>query len=163
VDSFLQLGANLKFIRHVLSVCLSLFLFASAQAQESGTREEAKAMVNAAVAHVKKVGADQAFSDFSKDKANWVKKDLYVAVLDFDGVMLAHGANEKLIGKNLIGLKDQRGHEFIKQMISLAQSKGDGWVDYDWVNPVSKKVEPKASYLLRLPGAKQFALVGVYR
>lgn len=153
-----------KFFRLFFAFVLAALLGSQAAlAQESGTRDEAKAMVAAALAHVKKVGADKAFTDFTKDKANWTKKDLYVVVLDFDGVMLAHGANEKLVGKNLIGLKDQKGVEFIKGMAELAEAKGEGWFEYDWPNPVTKKLEGKTSYVTRIAGTRQFALVGVYR
>lgn len=59
--------------------------------------------------------------------------------------------------------KDQNGKEFIKEMLALSASKGDGWVDYDWVNPVSKKVEGRSSDVKRLAGAIELVAVGIYR
>jgi cytochrome c len=55
------------------AVC-ALGIQSPALSQEFGSRDEAKAMVDAAVDHVKKVGAEQAFKDFS-DKGNktWQK------------------------------------------------------------------------------------------
>jgi peroxiredoxin len=54
-------------------------LSVNAWAQEFGTRDEAKAMVDAAVEHVKKVGSDQAFKDFTnKENKAWQKKDLSI-------------------------------------------------------------------------------------
>jgi len=149
--------------RFVVSIATALCLTGAAMAQEHGTRDEAKAMAEAAVAHIKKVGADKAFDDFTKDKANWTKKDLYVFVNDLEGVSKAHGANEKLVGKSLLMLKDQNGKEFVKEMIEVASSKGDGWVDYDWAHPVTKKVEGKTSYVKRVAGANLLVGVGVYR
>lgn len=148
--------------RPLLALFASLAFVSGAFAQDNGTRDEAKAMNEAAIAHLKKVGNDKAFDDFTKDKANWVKKDLYVFLLDTDGSIKAHGANDKLIGKNLLNLKDQNGKEFVKEFVVVA-GKGEGWVDYDWAHPVSKKVEGKTTFVKRVAGTNLAVAVGVYR
>ena len=142
----------------VFSALLSVF----ALAQDHGTKDEAKAMVNAALAHIKEAGNTKAFSDFNTDKASWNKKDLYVVVQDLKGVVIVHGANEKLVGKNLIDFKDQNGKLFVQELISTG-SKGEGWVDYDFTNPSTKKVEAKSSFVKRIPGFDGIVLVGAYR
>ncbi len=38
-------------------------------------------------------------------------------------------ANEKLVGKNLINLKEQSGKGFIKEFVAVANGKGEGWLD----------------------------------
>ncbi|WP_342619488.1 cache domain-containing protein [Rhodoferax sp. GW822-FHT02A01] len=149
-------------IRGLFIALIAAFISLSSIAQERGTKEEAKNMVNAALAHIKQVGNSAAFNDFSSGNGLWVNKDLYVSVLDNKGLVLAHGANQKLIGKVLIEFKDQNGKLFIQEMISVA-NKGDGWVDYDFTNPVSKKVEGKSSYVKRIPNFDGFVFVGVYR
>lgn len=150
----------------VQAVCLTALLAMSVQgagAQERGTRQEAVDMVTAAVAHVQRVGKERAFKDFSdKSNTNWQKKDLYVFVVRSDGVTVAHGANEKLIGKNMLGIKDQTGKPFIQEMIAAAK-KGPGWVDYEWVHPQTQKQEGKSSYVTPLPGFDGFLGVGIYR
>ena len=148
--------------RPLLALFVSLAFVTGASAQDNGTREEAKAMTEAAIAHLKKAGNDKAFDDFTKDKANWNKKDLYVFLFDTDGTNKAHGVNEKLVGKNLIGLKDQNGKEFVKEFVVVA-NKGEGWVDYDWAHPVSKKVEGKTTFVKRVAGTNLAVAVGVYR
>ena len=149
--------------RLVISAGLVLSLSGVAWAQEHGTRDEAKTMVDAAVEHVKKVGADQAFKDFS-DKSNkaWQKKDLYVFAYNMEGVNMGHGANDKLIGKNLIELKDPNGKFLIQELRATAQ-KGGGWVEYDWPHPQTKKLESKVSYVRKLVNFDGFVGVGVYR
>jgi signal transduction histidine kinase len=47
--------------------------------------------------------------------------------------------------------------------VATAASKGEGWIDYEWVNPASKKVEPKSTYVERVPGENLFVGVGIYR
>lgn len=143
--------------------CVSMTLVQGAVAQERGTKEEATTMVEAAVAHAKKVGTEQAFKDFS-DKGNkdWQKKDLYVFAYTMDGVSVAHGANEKLIGKNLLELKDPNGKPLIRDLRDTA-AKGSGWVDYEWPHPETKKNESKASYVKKFANFEGFVGVGVYR
>ena len=149
--------------RRALCVALSVCLLpVAALAQDRGTKEEAKAMMEAALAHVKKVGAEQAFKDFSTDKATWTKKDLYPFAEDFTGKMLAHGANDKLIGRDMTNMKDSTGKLFNQEMVAVAK-KGEGWVDYEWVDPLTKKIAGKSAYIKAVPGAELFIGVGVYR
>ena len=67
-----------KWTRGFLAAVLGLGLVGTSLAEERGTKDEAVAMTSAAVEHVKKVGREQAFKDFTEDKATWTKKDLYV-------------------------------------------------------------------------------------
>jgi len=140
----------------------ALFAALPAAAQDRGTKDEAKAMVDAAVEHIKKVGAEKAYKDFSTDKAAWVKKDLYVVAFDAKGIALAHGANEKLVGKDLSALKDGNG-VFILPGLQAAANKGGGWHDYEWPDPATKKIAPKSTYAKKLPVGEGFVGVGVYR
>ena len=153
----------MKLLRSLLALALVGFVSVNALSQERGTKDEAKAMAEQAVAHVKKVGPDQAFKDFSTDKATWTKKDLYVFANDINGNTKAHGANDKLVGKNMAELKDQNGKLFIKEMGELAKSKGSGWVEYDWAHPQTKKVDGKATYVIKLSNFDGYVGVGVYR
>lgn len=162
----LQQTGRRKFIN--LSLCavtvatLGALVSAPSYAADRGTKEEAKAMAEAALAHIKKVGAEQAYKDFTTSKASWTKNDLYVFVMDLTGKMVAHGANEKLVGRDLINLKDSSGKAFVVDMIAVAK-KGSGWVDYEWADPITKKVEGKSSYVQMVPTGSSFVGVGVYR
>lgn len=150
--------------RMILSAVVSVgFWASSAHAQDKGTRDEAKAMVEAAIEHAKKVGAEQAFKDFT-DKGNkaWQNKDLYVFSGSMEGVALAHGANDKLIGKNMLELKDAEGKPFLKEMRDTA-AKGGGWVEYEWAHPQTKKTESKITYTKKMANYEAFISVGAYR
>lgn len=135
---------------------------APAFAEERGSKDEAIQMVNAAFDHIKKVGDAKAFDDFTKDKASWVKKDLYVFVFDGKGTFLAHGANDKLVGRDMSNMKDANGKAIFPAMQQVS-AKGTGWVDYDWAHPQSKKVEGKSSYVRATPDGKGLIGVGIYR
>lgn len=134
-----------------------------AHAQERGTADQAKALVEKGLAHIKTVGVDKAAEDFSAKDGKWHEKDLYVFVQKFDGTTVAHGGNKGLVGKNMIELKDANGQAFIRSMIDTAKTKGSGWVDYMWTNPQSKKVEPKTTYVVKIPAFEGLIGVGIYK
>jgi cytochrome c len=128
---------------------MSLSLLAlPAYSSEKGSAAEAVAMVKKAVALIKSDGKEKAYAAIS-DPANkdFHDRDLYVYVYDMNGVAVAHGVNPKLVGKNLIDMKDNEGKAMIQEMVKVAQSKGSGWVDFKWPNPVTKAVEAKSGYV----------------
>jgi cytochrome c len=126
-----------------------------------GTADEAKALMDKAVAYVKANGKDKAFAEFTNQKGKFIDRDLYIFVVDFKGITLAHGGSEKLVGKDMLELKDADGKYFIKEFIELAKTKGSGWVDYKWANPVSKKIEDKSTYVVKLDDC--FLGCGIYK
>jgi len=92
---------------------------------------------------------DKGFAEISNKQGRFIDRDLYLTATRLDGAVMAHGANEKLIGKSLIELKDIEGKEFIREMVETAKTKSGYWIDYKFTNPVSKKVEPKSMYCER--------------
>jgi cytochrome c len=123
---------------------------ALAQDKSKGTAAEATAMVDKAIAHIKKVGRDKAFADFNSKTGGYTDRDLYVVVYDTKGKVLAHGANEKMIGKDVIDLRDNDGKYFVKERIEMMAKPGaKGWQDYKFMNPVTRAIEPKSMYLAR--------------
>jgi signal transduction histidine kinase len=134
----------------LLGALLSCMLFASsANAAGNGTPAEAEAMVKRAVAYIKANGTEKAYDEFTNGKS-FKDRDLYIIVYDLNGKNLAQGANPKLVGKNLIALKDPDGKPLIKMFVDLAKDKGKGWVDgYKFLNPVTQKIENKSMYLER--------------
>nr|WP_315395995.1 cache domain-containing protein [uncultured Duganella sp.] len=116
-------------------------------ADAHGSAAEATALVQRAAAYLKANGPAKAYAAFNDPAGQFKDRDLYMFVLDTSGKMLAHGANPKLIGKDLSGLKDSDDKYFIKTMIDVAKGKGSGWVDYKWPHPVTKAIEPKSSYV----------------
>ncbi len=146
-----------------LLLCVSLSALGSlAGAAEFGTREEAVAMVKRVQAKFKAEGAEATFKAVSdKSVADFHDRDLYPFIYDFSGLNVAHGARPALIGKNLIALKDQDGKFLVRDMRDIAQTKGSGWYDYKWPNPINNKIEDKASYVEKM--GDYWVGVGVYR
>lgn len=121
-----------------------------AAAADMGTKDEAVAMVKKAVDFIKANGADKAYAEFSNPKGQFVDRDLYIAVYDMNGKCLAHGANVKMIGRDLIDNKDVDGKEFVKERVEMMKKQTSGWQDYKFRNPTSNQVEPKAMYVERV-------------
>lgn len=145
-----------------LTVLVSLIVagFALTTCYAASAKDDARAMVKKTAAFLKTAGKERTLAEISNPKGQFVKGELYIFAIDMNGVTLAHGANPKLVGKNMLDLKDPDGKFFIREFISTAK-KGSGWVDYKWTNPVSKKIEEKTSYI---ESAGDFLLAaGVYK
>jgi cytochrome c len=125
--------------------------FAAQAADGGATKEDAVAMVKKGVAYIKAGPKDKAYADISdKSAANFHKEDLYLVVYALDGTVRAHGANAKMVGKNLIELKDIDGKPFVKERVDLAKTNATFWQDYKFTNPETKKIEPKSMYCEKL-------------
>jgi cytochrome c len=139
-----------------LVLALALLSAPASFAAERGSPEEAKAMAVKAAAYVQEVGPEKAFAAFGTDAA-WHDRDLYVFVEDDTFIFRAHGALPATVGRSFADLKDVDGKPFIRE---LAAIKTDGWVDYKWQDPISKKVEPKKTFGVRV--GEYIVCVGVY-
>jgi cytochrome c len=119
-------------------------------AAQWATKEEAVAMVKKAVALIEEQGPYTAYAEITNKTGRFHDRDLYITVLGLDGKVLAHGANESLIGKVLIDATDADGKQFVKERSELARQQPSFWQNYKFMNPVSKKIEPKQMYCERL-------------
>jgi len=124
-----------------------------AHAEERATEAEAQAMVRKAATFYKKNGQDRTIAELVKSPGPFVDRDLYVTIYTLDGVLLAH-INPKIVGKNLIELRDPDGKPFVRERVEAARGSpsASGWQDYKYSNPVTKKVEPKRMYWERHDG-----------
>jgi cytochrome c len=110
------------------------------------TKDQAVAMVKKAVAYIKEQGPDKAYAEIDNKTGQFVDGDLYIAVVGLDGTLLAYGSDAHRVGDNVIDLKDVDGQEVIKERVALAKSQPSFWQSYKFMNPVSKKIEPKEMY-----------------
>ena len=131
-----------------------------AAAENFATPKEAEAMVGRAAKAVA-ANRDATFKEITGKDKKWVDRDLYAVVYGMDGKCLAHGQNEKQVGKDLIDLADADGKEFVKERVELARSKGKFWQDYKFTDPVTKKVLPKSAYCEK--AADVIVCAGVYK
>jgi cytochrome c len=90
----------------------------------------------------KKNGRDKAIAEFLKTPGPFVDRNLYVTVYTMQTDALAH-INPKMVGKNMMDLRDADGKYHIKERMEAAQKADSGWQDFKFYNPVSRKIEPK--------------------
>lgn len=149
----------LKNAIRVVLLCIAFAL--PAWGAERGTPAEAEAMVKRAVAYVKANGRDKAANEFTNG-TGFKDRDLYISYYELTGKVIAHGANAKLVGKDLSALKDPDGKPFIQMIIDVAKSKGKGWTDtYKFRDPLTDKMAEKVIYVERVDDT--WIGVGVYK
>lgn len=136
---------NLAFLAavFVMVVCGGAF------AQDRATCDEAKKNLAKAAEFAGKHSKEETLQVFNDKNSQFnTYKDLYVFAFDFNCKNLAHGADPKLIGKNLNDLKDADGRYFMREMINKGKA-GKGQVEYKWKNKVGK-TEPKITYVAKV-------------
>jgi cytochrome c len=136
-----------KIMTAIFAAVFMLAVSHVALAAEFGTPAQAEAMVKKAVAEIKAIGKEKAFAEISNPKGKFIDRDLYVFVYDMNGKCVAHGFNQKMIGKDLIDMKDPDGKFYVKERVEISKTKGKGWQDYKFTNPLTKKVEHKTAYI----------------
>lgn len=136
--------------KKMLMGCVAMGLFSlsgACLAEGKAKAEDAVALVKKAVAYLKKNGREKSLAAFNDRHGQFVAGELYVFVIDQQATMLAHGALPRIVGKNVLEMKDADGNFLFKSMLELSGAKGGGWVHYKWPNPSSKEVEAKSTYL----------------
>lgn len=114
-----------------------------------GTRPEAEALVNKAIKEIEKKGKDKAFAEFD-DPSNpdFHVKDMYVFVNDIKtGKSLAH-INPRLIGHDMINMKDANGKPYVRERIAMAKAHGKGWQAYRYYDPKTHKMADKETFFV---------------
>lgn len=133
-----------RFVCVMVSLLALLGCLSAASASQK--QDEAKSLVKKAVTYLKKNGKEAAFAEFNKNTGQFAKGEFYIFVYDFKGITAAHGGNQKLVGKNMYDLKDSDGKYLVQDIIKVAK-QGGGWSEYKWTNPVTKRIEPKMTYV----------------
>jgi methyl-accepting chemotaxis protein len=109
-------------------------------------RHTAVALVHQAVAHYKAVGRRQACDDFDDPTAEFIFGEYYISAFDIHGIRMANGMDPASRGENILDIRDADGKQHVRAIIEKARSRGKGWEDYKWTNPLSKRIEPKSVY-----------------
>ena len=129
---------------------LALSLAGLASAAEHATPREARALFDQAVKYLQVNGPDQAWKAFNNRSGPFVKKDLYVYVIDRKGTYVANGAAPaQLVGLNVLDTVDAAGTPLFRQMIAVTDKQDDARIRYVWLNRQSNRVEPKVAWVHR--------------
>ena len=154
-------GGKVKKISALIGILVFALGLNAALAAEKGTKEEAVAMVKKAVAFLQTNGREKALAEFNKPKGQFVDRDLYVFVGDMQGRCLAHGTMPEFVGKDMMEVQAPAGYFITKERLKLLQKNNSAWQTYKYLNPVTKKIEDKSTYLERV--GDLYIGVGVYQ
>ena len=139
----------MKLLATATTLCLAL-ASSSALAFEP-TEKDAIAMAERGAAVIKAKGKAEMMKKINAKDPDFVQGELYVDMRDIKtGIVLAHPYNPSIVGKDLTDVPDANGKKYRREIIELAAAKGKGWVDYQYKNPTSGKIEPKTTYILRV-------------
>jgi len=115
------------------------------------TDKDAIAMVEKGAAYIKAHGKDEFIKKIAARDPEYLQGALYVDIRDINtGIVLAHPINPSIVGKDLTDIPDASGKKYRREIIELAAKKGHGWVDYQYKNPTTGKIEPKTTYVLKV-------------
>ena len=132
-----------------LTAALLFIALANTGGTQAATPKEAQAFSERAAAYIKQVGEEKAFADFTRPDGGFVQGELYVFCYDHNGINMAHGGNPLFVGKNLLHIKDPDGKEPNFEIVKTGFEQGQGWVDFKWPNPMTKKIQRKSAYVIR--------------
>lgn len=144
----------------IIGIFSMLFLVVT-QANAADKKADVTALMDKAIAHFNKVGADQAYKDFSDPNGGFIQGEIYIVIQDMTAKIVFHATNPKLIGKDAMGLKDADGKAFNKDMIDGLKTADSLWIKYKWSNPATKKIGQKESFVKKVNGDLYF-IVGYY-
>jgi cytochrome c len=137
-------------IRRTLAALSLAAASAIAFAADHATPREARALFDQAVKYLKANGPEKSWKAFNNRSGPFVKKDLYVYVIDTKGTYVANGAAPvELVGLNVLDTVDAAGLPLFREMIAVTDKQAEARIRYVWLNRKSNHVEPKHAWLYR--------------
>ena len=146
-----------RILKIAVSLVAVLLLAAPSFAASFGTADEAKAMLEKAVAAIKadKAGA---LAKFAKGEGGFKDRDLYPFCGGPDGNFTAHPT---LVGKSLKDLKDKAGKALGQEIYATAKEEMIAEVSYKWPRPGTTDPVDKVSFVTKVDD--QVCAVGYYK
>ena len=142
-----------------LQIALLSVALEPTRAAEYGSADEAKAMLERAVAAVKEDKA-KALDMFNKGEGGFKDRDLYVFCANTsDGILTAHPYGQK--GKLLQDIEGKHGAAFGKEIMQEATEGTIKEVTYWWQRPGSDKPLQKTAFYTKV--GDQICGVGYYK
>lgn len=136
---------------------VSVMVAGSAWAAEFGTAQEARAMLDKAVAEVK-TDKQAALQKFIKGEGGFKDRDLYPFCGGPDGKFTAHPS---LAGQSLKDLKDKAGKALGEEIYKVAEAGKVNEVAYMWPRPGGTDPVQKVTYVAKVDD--QVCAVGYYK
>lgn len=112
------------------------------------TPEDARGMVTKAMEFYRKNGREALLKAINNPQGEFRKADLYAFAYDRSMTWLAHPVKPELVGQNWIDEKDWSGGKYFHREIQeVAKTKGNGWVEFEYENPINGQHDHKTAYV----------------
>ena len=89
-------------------------------------------------------------------------KNGYIFIDDWQGLVLEHGAQPDLVGKNIWDHQDSNGVKVVQDLIAAAKTEQGGYVYYSWRKPHTGEERPKVSFSKGVSDWQWMVGTGVY-
>ncbi|MDQ6880662.1 MAG: cache domain-containing protein [Pseudomonadota bacterium] len=129
-----------------VALTMAAALTAGVSSAQVATMDDAVAMVRKGVASIKVKGKAKTLAEINNPQGSFRARDLYLTVYSKDGVSLAHGANNRMVGTQLLDIRDGDGYSYLRERMEIARTRPVFWQDIKYVNPLTRAVEAKAAY-----------------
>ena len=134
-------------------------------AAETASREEIVAMCKKAEALLL-TNKEAGIAEIAKPNGQFVWKDTYVFLMNFNGNMLAHPTVPQLVGKGSLFHVTDKNKEKPKlifvDFVKIAKENGEGWLWYKWPKPNSREAADKFTYIRRVGFTDMLVGAGIY-
>ncbi|MBC7608046.1 MAG: cache domain-containing protein [Polaromonas sp.] len=127
---------------------------------QQGTADEARKLVKNAVELGEATSRESLLQTITHGPAVFHDRDMYVFALDAWGTYLAFGGNPAKVGSTVHDIPGIDGMSLIRAVVAQADDR-PGWVEYDIINPLSRTVQTKMSYVQKLHGV--YLGCGIYK
>jgi Cache domain len=103
-------------------------------------------------------------SEFRKKDSEWFHGDTYLFVYDLKSNVLLNAAFPAREGTNTTGQRDAEGKLFHHEFITMAETKGSGWVDYMFPKPGQTQPSRKWAFVkaVQVDGVPSLVASGFY-
>ena len=122
------------------------------------SREELKAFVHCAAAHIDAVGWEQAAADFAG--SDWLDGPLYLFAGTLEGTTIFSPGTDANPGDSLWQLRDSDGVAVVQEQARIARDFGGGYAYYRLENIETGLEEHKVSYVLQVDHQGEPAFIG---
>ncbi len=146
----------------IATLALAFCLLLGMTPAHAETQDEVKALTLKAAELVKEKGVAGAHTIFHAD-GEYKHGEIYVNVIDTEGKWLVYPPKPAGEGKSVLEVKDVDGKFLVKDIIKVAKEKGEGWVEYRWMNPTTNKIQDKVTFVKMVPEHNVIVYIGIYK
>lgn len=125
------------------------------------TPDEVKALTVKAADYIAAHGLAEAEKAFVAD-GEFKFGEIYVNVIDLNGNWVIYPPKPQNKGKSILNFIDEDGKKLGEDILNTGKT-GEGWTEYRWKNPATNSIQPKVTYVKKVPGQDYVAYIGVYK